>query len=108
MHWIIDNLVSFFQIYLLSSSTIYWLFLAVFNELKTSKSATKTNCQDELNTPDPQQVRLDRMLTSEGILVAENANHIEIAVDQNEHGDYNRMLTHIRDVYKEKINGNFC
>jgi hypothetical protein len=48
------------------------------------------------------------MLTSEGILVAENANHIEIAVDQNEHGDYNRMLTHIRDVYKEKINGNFC
>ncbi|VDD84195.1 unnamed protein product [Mesocestoides corti] len=88
---------------------------SVFCEIKEKtalslRSTAAANTEDELNAPDPQLLRLDKMLIAEGVTGTTDVNDFDgvsggMAGDCNqiEHADYRAKLTQIRQLYHTEL-----
>lgn len=87
---------------------------SVFCEIKEKtalslRSTAAASTEDELNAPDPQLLRLDKMLAAEGVTGSSDLNDFDgvggISGDCNqiEHADYRAKLTQIRQLYHTEL-----
>lgn len=73
------------------------------------RSTAAANTEDELNAPDPQLLRLDKMLVAEGVTGTNDLNDFDGAggmagdCNQIEHADYRAKLTQIRQLYHTEL-----
>ena len=90
-----------------SSLISIYLNISVLCEIK-EKSALSPRNPPEDDPPDPQQLRLDRMLESEGVIGNDADAQLEgqlAASGDNtaEHGDYRAKLNQIRGIYHAEL-----
>ena len=74
------------------------------------RSTAAASTEEELNAPDPQLLRLDKMLIAEGVTGTNDIGEFDgsgggIAGDsgQIEHADYRAKLTQIRQLYHTEL-----
>lgn len=66
------------------------------------------NADDEVNAPDPQLLRLDKMLVAEGVTGPNDVGDFDVSgissdCNQIEHADYRAKLTQIRQLYQAEL-----
>lgn len=69
------------------------------------RSTAAASTEEELNAPDPQLLRLDKMLIAEGVTGTNDIGDFDGAGDsgQIEHADYRVKLTQIRQLYHTEL-----
>ncbi|KAL3320542.1 hypothetical protein Ciccas_000774 [Cichlidogyrus casuarinus] len=74
------------------------------------RNSASNNADDEANTPDPQLLRLDKMLVAEGVtgsgaLSNDLEGDLSMSGDSNqiEHADYRTKLAQIRQIYHAEL-----
>ncbi|VEL17581.1 unnamed protein product [Protopolystoma xenopodis] len=97
-----------------SLSPFYFYFLALALSLRNTAAS---NAEDEANSPDPQLLRLDKMLVAEGVTGNVIGNDLADATgdlggvglgtggecNQIEHADYRAKLAQIRQIYHAEL-----
>uniref|UniRef100_A0A0V0J864 Homeobox protein extradenticle n=1 Tax=Schistocephalus solidus TaxID=70667 RepID=A0A0V0J864_SCHSO len=86
---------------------------SVFCEIKEKtalslRNSAAANAEDELNAPDPQLLRLDKMLVAEGVTGPSDLGDFDVSgipteCNQIEHADYRAKLAQIRQLYHAEL-----
>lgn len=83
-------------------------YVSLFSALSL-RSTAAASTEEELNAPDPQLLRLDKMLIAEGVTGTNDIGDFDgasgMAGDsgQIEHADYRVKLTQIRQLYHTEL-----
>ncbi|VDN41002.1 unnamed protein product [Dibothriocephalus latus] len=72
------------------------------------RNSAAANAEDELNAPDPQLLRLDKMLVAEGVTGPTDLGDFDVSgipteCNQIEHADYRAKLAQIRQLYHAEL-----